>query len=91
MRCTSCRKKADPALSVQRFGGGSYKRPGRFYPTTICETCAIRAIAFVESVIADDRKPPSKVDGVSVFSIRQAMSRLANSRQNAVAGPTEGA
>lgn len=32
---------------ASRFGGGTYRRPGRYYASSICEECASRLLASV--------------------------------------------
>ncbi|BDZ52321.1 hypothetical protein GCM10025867_45620 (plasmid) [Frondihabitans sucicola] len=39
-KCNRCELRKD-VLLASHFGGGSFRRPGRFYRSSICEDCAI--------------------------------------------------
>ena len=39
-RCGQCERRR-PVQTGQRFGGGTYRRPGRNYDTGICAECAL--------------------------------------------------
>jgi hypothetical protein len=43
-KCNECGKHRE-VRTASHFGGGSYKRPGRWYRSSICEECALRLIA----------------------------------------------
>ncbi|MBU1767958.1 MAG: hypothetical protein KJ648_07640 [Candidatus Omnitrophica bacterium] len=48
MRCTHCTKTIlvmDNKLTVRRYGGGTYLRPGRWYTSTVCRPCAEELLA----------------------------------------------
>ena len=37
--CRNCGKRRE-VRSARRFGGGNYRRPGRYYSSSICQECA---------------------------------------------------
>lgn len=44
--CRRCMKRR-PVYPAQRMGGGSYKRGGRFYRSSLCGDCAETLIGYV--------------------------------------------
>jgi len=54
-RCRSCGRRVHPlaACDVSRFGGGSYRRPGRWYRGQTCARCIEGAVVHIG--VADGR------------------------------------
>ena len=67
-KCANCGHRKD-TTHVQRFGGGTYRRAGRWYNTQVCEECAERLLA---QATAGHRT----TSRFSVFSLGQAVRRF---------------
>lgn len=41
--CRNCERRVEftAAHTASRFGGGNYRRAGRYYPSTICTECVL--------------------------------------------------
>lgn len=48
-QCRNCMKKR-PVVSIQRYGGGTYRRPGRWYRTSICRECVEQQAPYAAQV-----------------------------------------
>lgn len=44
--CAHCKRRRE-VYSCQRFGGGSYRRGGRYYRSSICGDCAVSLIRYL--------------------------------------------
>jgi len=69
MRCTECRRKADPPVATNRYAGGDYRRPSRWYHTTICVPCA------EEIVQHGGTYAGARYMGFSVSGVKHALER----------------
>lgn len=70
-RCTECKRRRDDVISAQRLGGGSYRRPHRWYRTTVCRECASGALDYADTQPRD----PDKVWMLSVSGLRYELNR----------------
>ena len=67
-RCSRCGRGRETAR-VQRFGGGNFRRAGRFYDTSICGECA--------RTLLDYANPGQRlVSQYSVSGLKLALQRL---------------
>lgn len=43
IKCRQCEQRVDPSevQHLSRFGGGTYRRPGRFYRAPLCNNCIL--------------------------------------------------
>lgn len=48
-RCRRCNRKRD-VYPVQRHGGGTYRRPGRFYSSSICAECVVELGPYLPAI-----------------------------------------
>lgn len=62
-RCTRCRR-ARPVRRVQRYGGGSYKRGGRWYWGGLCRDCC-------DDVLRYASETSRKAEGYDVATLRR--------------------
>lgn len=69
--CADCKRRRD-TFSIRREGGGSYKRGGRSYSSSICAECAVVRLAYA-SVHAG-----ATSGGYDVSSLAKIVARLAN-------------
>lgn len=69
-KCSECKRRRLVG-SAQRYGGGDYRRPSRWYHTSICEECATRAIDYADTCTSD----PSKVYMMSTSGLRALLGR----------------
>jgi hypothetical protein len=60
-RCAECGRKRDPdkvpQLSVQRYAGGNYRTPPRWYDSSICLECAEGLLEYAAEATAMNRAP----------------------------------
>ena len=76
-RCSECKRRREVGRA-QRFAGGSYKCPGRYYWTSVCEECATDALDYADSVILDGRSPGVQSGGGLTYSaLRHLLDRPA--------------
>lgn len=40
-KCRYCMRARDVVYPIGRFGGGTYRRAGRYYRSSICGECAV--------------------------------------------------
>jgi hypothetical protein len=75
-RCSQCkRRRPDTVIATQRLGGGSCKRPARWYTTTICVECAREVLAAARrSVERGAAREPEKVDMLLVSDVRRSLA-----------------
>ena len=69
-RCTECGRRRD-VISASRLGGGNYRRPSRWYSTSVCLECAGSALDYADK----QWKDPDKVWMLSVSDLRYRLNR----------------
>lgn len=52
--CRHCMRRRH-VYSVQRYGGGNYRRPPRWYRSSICTECAAELLKYSNSGMAGGR------------------------------------
>lgn len=72
MKCTQCTGTISEGREIrtQRTGGGTYRRGGRWYRTTICENCAWSVLKRAHGYAGET------VSRLSVASTRRALNNL---------------
>lgn len=68
-RCPNCKRRRD-TYPIRRSGGGTYRRGGRSYASSVCEECATTALAYASFHAG------ASSDGYSVLSLARLVERF---------------
>lgn len=75
--CRDCGKKESDKrilLSVRRYGGGNYRRPGRVQHSSICVECAMEMEDFAKQTEAEGRQLGYQQNGFTYDSVLRALA-----------------
>lgn len=73
--CRYCLRRRE-VVGIQRKGGGSYRRPPRWYRSSICQRC-------VEDLLRYAGETTRTVSGYSVSSLRDALAKFQSTTRSA--------
>ncbi len=68
-RCNQCERFSKQLLYANRYGGGNYRRSGRYYRSSICKPCAERLVANAVG------QPMETKDRWTVSSLKRALEQ----------------
>ena len=71
--CNECKAHGVDTFSVSKFGGGSYRRPGRYYRAVICRFCIEEMMEYVTKTESENRAVGALIDRVA--SVRRELGR----------------
>ena len=75
-QCRACERRR-PVCSVSRSGGGTYRRGGRSYSSSICGECAV-------SMLSRANNPSQSLDRFSCSSISRVVEKIDTDEARAV-------